>query len=512
MKFKFFSYVSRYLFLCLIIFVLADKGLARSPAVDSVKKFIYADSLDTEHRLNSIFDAKFWNGKTPSEEDLIEIEKVITDHYESVPSGDNRFLLALFQTRMAKIKGSIGKALLVADEFHKQALKSKLPKELRQSYLLYHFVYGNFGMDKESLKYWIRSYYQFKEYSTADDVKAMYYSLSWIYYRYGKVTLNNNYLDSAAYYMSEFVKFKEAKEPNNPLVEPRKITMMALLSGKRYNETIQKAYEALRVIEKIPLASWDNWVHYSNTRYISYLGSSYARLGNRDSAYKYMNHPALFNLKDTNGLYFPEKKRWLGQEDLLERVINFIKLKEEQNASDLIYLALYGPNKLKDKEILFYLYRYGANVFDKTGRYKEAAMCYRLYTQRNDSTQREELKLRAMTDSINTAIQIENAKTEALLRQEQAELKTEKEKEKQVIILTTSILILLVVVIFSIIVFRKYKEAKKQSRLIEIQNQKIAQKQKEVMDSINYAKRIQLTLMPSDRFIERILSRIKNKT
>lgn len=512
MQNNFISNYSRLVFLCLIIFLINDLGVARSPGIDSVAKFIYADSVDTEQRFNRIFDNRFWNGKAPTEQDLIEIEKLITDHSELVPSADNRFLLALFHTRIAKIKGNIGKALVVADEFHKQTLKSKLPNELRQSYLLYHIVYRDFGMEKESIKYWIRSYFQFVNYATADEVKGMNYSIAWMYYRYGKVSSNTTYFDSAAYYMSEFVKFKTTNEINNPLVEPRKITMMALLSGKRYNETIQKAYEALRVIEKIPLDKWDNWVHYSYTRYISYLGSSYARLGNRDSAYKYMNHSALFNLKDTNGLYFPEKKKWLGQEDLLERVINFIKLKEEQNASDLVYLALYGPNKLKDTEIIYYLYRYGAPIFEKTGRYKEAAMCYKLFTQRNDSTQKEELKLRAMTDSINTAIQIENAKTEALLRQEQAELKTEKEKEKQVIILTTSIIILFVVVIFSFIVFRRYKEAKKQARLIEIQNQKIAQKQKEVMDSINYAKRIQLTLMPSDRFIEKIMARIKNKS
>jgi hypothetical protein len=48
------------------------------------------------------------------------------------------------------------------------------------------------------------------------------------------------------------------------------------------------------------------------------------------------------------------------------------------------------------------------------------------------------------------------------------------------------------------------KQIRKQKELVE-------QKQKEIVDSINYAKRIQKSLLPSEKYIERSLNRLKNK-
>ncbi|MEO6305826.1 MAG: hypothetical protein ABIP51_21950, partial [Bacteroidia bacterium] len=47
-----------------------------------------------------------------------------------------------------------------------------------------------------------------------------------------------------------------------------------------------------------------------------------------------------------------------------------------------------------------------------------------------------------------------------------------------------------------------------QKLIVEKQKSVVDEKQKEILDSIHYAKRIQISLLPTEKFIERIL---KNK-
>ena len=67
-------------------------------------------------------------------------------------------------------------------------------------------------------------------------------------------------------------------------------------------------------------------------------------------------------------------------------------------------------------------------------------------------------------------------------------------------------------ILFGIFMFNRFRITKKQKNIINeqktiVENQKklVEEKQKEVLDSIRYAKRIQQSLMPTEKFIERIL-------
>ncbi len=52
-------------------------------------------------------------------------------------------------------------------------------------------------------------------------------------------------------------------------------------------------------------------------------------------------------------------------------------------------------------------------------------------------------------------------------------------------------------------------EVEKQSKIIETQRDAVELKNKEVMDSITYAKRIQTALMSTEKYIEKSLSRLQ---
>lgn len=79
-----------------------------------------------------------------------------------------------------------------------------------------------------------------------------------------------------------------------------------------------------------------------------------------------------------------------------------------------------------------------------------------------------------------------------------------KEKAYQRNLLIIAIIIICIALILGAIIFKLYRKSQEQKRIIE-------EKQKEVMDSIRYAKRIQTSLLPTEKYIDKTLNRLMNK-
>ena len=106
----------------------------------------------------------------------------------------------------------------------------------------------------------------------------------------------------------------------------------------------------------------------------------------------------------------------------------------------------------------------------------------------------------------------------------QTELAEEKSRKQNLIIIFV-IGGLLLVLIFAGFVFRSLRITRKQKNIIEeqknivekqkeeVEHQKliVEEHQKEIIDSITYARRIQQSLLPTEKYIEKNLNRLKNK-
>src|SRR5205814_2239030 len=91
----------------------------------------------------------------------------------------------------------------------------------------------------------------------------------------------------------------------------------------------------------------------------------------------------------------------------------------------------------------------------------------------------------------------------------------EAHKKEQRIILILVAMAAISLAIVAIFIFRSLRITTKQKRLIELQRNDMSKqkeiievKQKSVLDSIHYAKRIQTTLMTSERYINKNLNRL----
>ncbi len=103
--------------------------------------------------------------------------------------------------------------------------------------------------------------------------------------------------------------------------------------------------------------------------------------------------------------------------------------------------------------------------------------------------------------------------------QDKKDLATREEKQKQRLVILFVSLGLLIVIIFLAVLFNRFRLIQKQKKVIEAQkaeverqklvvdekNHEIEEKQKEIIDSINYAKRIQFTLLAHEDFLKQNL-------
>ena len=101
------------------------------------------------------------------------------------------------------------------------------------------------------------------------------------------------------------------------------------------------------------------------------------------------------------------------------------------------------------------------------------------------------------------------AKTEYKLDLEKQQAISEEKQRKQKIVIRLVVVGLLIVLAFVVYVFKMLNVTRKQKLLIEIKNLEVEEKQREILDSIYYAGRIQSALMPSAKYFEKSLSRLK---
>jgi len=148
------------------------------------------------------------------------------------------------------------------------------------------------------------------------------------------------------------------------------------------------------------------------------------------------------------------------------------------------------------------------------GNARKAVDCYQTFIAARDSLKNEESAKKAAKLASN--FEFDKKEMAAKLIQDEKDLRTFEEKKKQKIIIWSVCSILLLVFTLTIFIFRGYKQKQKannelavKNATIERQKQDVEEKQKEILDSIHYAKRIQRSMMPSERLIEKNMKKLK---
>ncbi len=221
----------------------------------------------------------------------------------------------------------------------------------------------------------------------------------------------------------------------------------------------------------------------------SNIGQVYLEMGDFDKALSYCNK-AFALRKERNDPY-----------DLANSYLNFGSLYLMQNnyveAKKHFLIGLNIAKEIGAKESIKYIYQklYGIAEHDK--EVAKAYEYYKYYILYKDSMMNEaNIQQQAQ---IEIKFKYDQEKAEEKLKQEKQKIQDNQEKKQQQYILWTLILVIILILVFLWFLNKNRKIEKAQKNLIE-------EKNKEILDSITYAKRIQTAILPTEKLVKEYLN------
>lgn len=264
------------------------------------------------------------------------------------------------------------------------------------------------------------------------------------------------------------------------------------------------------------------------------FGNTFKNLKKYDSSIHYhrLAESIHFNSGNKNGLSYAYNNiavcyRWLDKPEMALIYLNkSLQIKKELNdirgmAATLINTGnIYGDMKNRKEAEKYYkegikmAYEAKAANFLTTGLEALALSYFESKDFKNSAEYFKEFKL--VSDSIfqiglnqqlselSTQYQSQQKDAEITLQQEQLKTKSEQNAKQKVLILASTIaFIMALIAIF--VVYRSYKQNKRNALELQDKNKVIEEKNKEITDSINYARLIQQSLLASENVLHQNL-------
>jgi serine phosphatase RsbU (regulator of sigma subunit) len=181
--------------------------------------------------------------------------------------------------------------------------------------------------------------------------------------------------------------------------------------------------------------------------------------------------------------------------------------KDQKNfASAISYIdsSIYIAREIKDFADLHEAYSTLSEIYSEKKNHQKALECFRLSSAAKDSflQQTREKEFAEMSTKYET--EKKEKENITLRKQHEIELAVAAEKEKKLNVITYAIAFgLIIVLLFSFILSSRLKITRQQKRIIESQKQVVDEKQKEILDSIHYAQRIQNAILAKEEDIKK---------
>jgi serine phosphatase RsbU (regulator of sigma subunit) len=187
----------------------------------------------------------------------------------------------------------------------------------------------------------------------------------------------------------------------------------------------------------------------------------------------------------------------------------YTKQKKYTLATENLLQAMIMAREMKFRDMLKEIYLSLSENYAFANEYKPSLDFHRRYSDLKDSILNEDESNQIA--QLQTEYDTEKKDSEIKLLSKEKEVK-EIELKKKSIIIKSVFAGLLLVILLAFYIYRSYREKKKANEMITEQKEKvekqkdiIEEKQKEITDSIHYAKRIQKALLASDSFLEKHL-------
>ncbi|MDX1653568.1 MAG: tetratricopeptide repeat protein [Brumimicrobium sp.] len=341
-------------------------------------------------------------------------------------------------------------------------------------------IYKNQGEYKKALDYNFEALLMAKESKDPDQIALVYSNIGILYKNL------EDYDKAIDYYKKSLTLYEQT---NNKKHIGRMFNNMgvALKNQKKYDEALIYYEDAIKIAKELNREG-DLIGAYTNAANILYTQKKY------DEAKEYLLEAAEIGEKNDSKTSLVNVYSSLG--------LTYLKLGQKKKSLSLFQKMMQYAEEMKsDKfkaEAHENLYEYYSQVND----YKEALYHYKefikLKDELNDSeTQKAAIEketeykyqMKKIADSVAFAEQ--NRMNEQLVKEKEKQLKAT--KNQQIMLGVVAVLIL----VFAFFMYNRFKVTQKQHNIIDKQKQIVEHKNKEISDSIDYAKRIQDAILPS---------------
>jgi tetratricopeptide (TPR) repeat protein len=181
----------------------------------------------------------------------------------------------------------------------------------------------------------------------------------------------------------------------------------------------------------------------------------------------------------------------------------FLKQKKYTECENTFLKSLAISSSIGSLNIIKYSHSGLSELYDATKQYAKSLEHYKKYITAKDSLLNEENTKKTVRLEMN--YEFDKKEASSKLEQEKKEAVAHAESKKQQIIIWSICGILLLVFGFAVFAYRSYLQKQKANEAITKQKELIEEKQKEILDSIHYAKRIQTALLPNENYIKKYL-------
>lgn len=349
-------------------------------------------------------------------------------------------------------------------------------------------LYNQHGNIKEALNYLTTALKYQEAVSDTLGMADSFNTIASIYTSMGELT-------RAIEYCNKALKIEEAVRDTFEIAHCHTNLGAIYVRQKKHQDALQHYNLALSLLERIDYPEGEAYT-------LSNMGGLHQRNGNdRDALSCYYKSLAIHRqLENVPGMasaqfeigtvYYSQSKRATGA-----RKNSALKLAAACFDSSLAAARSSGyVEQMRDTEEKL------VKTDSMRGDYKGAFNHYQQFIIYRDSLNNIETRKATIMSQLN----YEFEKKEAVLKeQHEKELVITAEKNRIQKIITVAVgLCLLLVIAFAVYVWRSLKVTHRQKELIE-------EKQKEIVDSIRYARRIQRSLLTPERYIQKNISRLK---
>jgi tetratricopeptide (TPR) repeat protein len=411
-------------------------------------------------------------------------QSIIYRHLINHTNDSTNFRYNLYAHRMMARMFSKSNTIDSVVYYCKQGIK-KCEHDVRYSYHLSEFyrdlgnLYSNFSRNSEAILNFDKA---IQVASTSGTTENLFRYIT----ETGRVYMGMNEIRKARECYEKGLAYSE--KYNNPSLLVFSLNSLGDICRrqKEYEQSIRYHQRANQVNESRFGVPHEQWACTS-------LGKTYSLLNRFDSARKYFN----IALKIASAQ---------GSKDIVTQVyLNLSicdkKQKQMNRAIEYGLRSLEIGEKIPSLDVKVAVMENLYMLYKETGQYAKALVFLENLKTLEDSLDNKEnirkfaeAEFKSKEDRLLHKMEQEQQH----FRQEQENREMEAKRQRVIIISVT--LVALILVAFVFYVFRSLQQIRIKNRIIE-------EKQKEILQSINYARRIQNSLLPHEKYIDRVLKR-----